>query len=694
MSLSLQHRLGRVMATPFCPTIMDVPQQLAPHDVKDGCGALVVRSTTRVAVQCEEEEEKVRKLPKKEAFGGSSLMIDRSLKTKLDVYLFPECDDEKLAHHFMVDRDSGDNVSKTLKRILLKAKSKLSSTEKQKPGSKRQPFHADAFLPEILVDSAEGTSALDVSAMSNAELCRQALVQPLCLRMTIPVESTTIIVEEGHQSPAAPSSVTYLLPIESYPPTIVQVETFQSFKACLFPGVPIVVRVAMLYATSSKVEWFVAGSLVATTVAANLHSFTPAQSHLGQKIELVVTPLRNEVFALDDLALDVHDGLGCELAFRFSQAVAPLPTNAILGARQGWLSAPKDPRDVRVLTYNILADQNAFSRTDRNRSFYPYVAEEILHRERRLPLILHEILAYQADVVCLQEVDEFAYTSLLQPALESRNYQGFYSGKDSDGTREGCALFFSLSAFHPVVEDQLETIIIRDIWASQTGDDNASDDDDSIGKLRHLFRSRPDVRSVMLEVLGHVVQVVPIQHRSSRELIWVANTHLFYHPVAAHLRLLQTYLFSRVLGDRLDASPGSLIVAGDLNASLHDPALQLLMERRVPENVQSTKRHLNTFRWDTTDTTVLPEYDFPALTLPKSFPSLVPAIHPEPQFTHYIDGFIKSLDHILISASALTCIGFAPMPSEALVTANTAMPSAELPSDHVSLVCDVRLGAA
>ena len=52
-----------------------------------------------------------------------------------------------------------------------------------------------------------------------------------------------------------------------------------------------------------------------------------------------------------------------------------------------------------------------------------------LLRQRRMPMIVAELLSYNADVICLQEVDAAIHDSLLRPVLEANGYQGFYSSK-------------------------------------------------------------------------------------------------------------------------------------------------------------------------------------------------------------------------------------------------------------------------
>jgi mRNA deadenylase 3'-5' endonuclease subunit Ccr4 len=47
-------------------------------------------------------------------------------------------------------------------------------------------------------------------------------------------------------------------------------------------------------------------------------------------------------------------------------------------------------------------------------------------------MIVSEILAYKADIICLQEVDASIHNSLLSPVLRACGYQGYYSNKVND----------------------------------------------------------------------------------------------------------------------------------------------------------------------------------------------------------------------------------------------------------------------
>lgn len=60
---------------------------------------------------------------------------------------------------------------------------------------------------------------------------------------------------------------------------------------------------------------------------------------------------------------------------------------------------------------------------------YGHCEIEDLVRQRRMPMIIAEVLSYKADIVCLQEVDAAIHNTVLRPALEANGYQGFYSNK-------------------------------------------------------------------------------------------------------------------------------------------------------------------------------------------------------------------------------------------------------------------------
>jgi len=468
----------------------------------------------------------------------------------------------------------------------------------------------------------------------------------------------------------------------------------------------VVVHVDTIYASHSRVDWYLNGEQRCHTTICDArlnndrHCYTPSPSDVGKELAIVITPIAAAATTAE--LLISHNGRGCEQAYQFLKTIEPLPENTILQIRRSWLqenatvptTRADDGRRLRVVTYNILAHQNAFS-MENSLPYYPYVTSEVLDKDRRLPLVLQELLAYQADILCLQEVDESVFDNLLEPVLTSRqfNYQGYYAGKASDGTREGCAIFWSLDRFHAVDQQDCKTFSIKELLSKEY-----SNMDDAwnqpMSDLTAVLDRHPVLQDVITTKLGHIVQMVPLVPRSSASAephpIWAVNTHLFYHPQASHIRLIQMFLLARQLGSELLQRPGGCVICGDFNSSLVNSAGKLLLDGFVPMNFRDNKTHLNCYQWGKgvqAEDAKPTDEDFPAVKLPESFPKLSSAVDPPPAFTHYVGGFQAALDHVLHS-NQLRCTSFAPMPTEEDVTVETAMPSPSLPSDHVSLVCD------
>jgi mRNA deadenylase 3'-5' endonuclease subunit Ccr4 len=608
------------------------------------------------------------------------------------------------------------------------------------------------ILPPLMTE-------LNVINYTNRDLWNLGLQTPLAIIFTLHENSNNQYplqqpYSQSQQQPFAqsqqrtenklPKELCFLL--EAFPPTIYSVTAFEYWGTYIYVGVPITIQVETLYATNSRVDWFLNGIYYQSTYD-NAHTYIPLLSHLHKKVTLLITPYRN----YDDAANSndtnpnsflKHTGIGCEKAYRFRRIVETLPVNRILNVRNNWLLETKHQhlldrynnnnddvwntgknsidndsgnnrsmheiiesgRIIRVMTYNLLADSHAYK--VRNQiTTYPYVNKDIMDKARRMPLILHEILAYNADVICLQEVDYLVFETLLHPTLQQYGYEGYYSSKHDVNSNEGCAMFWSLRSFASVSEEDQQTVLLRDLV--EPGDGNGTNDEvgttnewSSVNQsIWSLLLQRPDLHMVLSTQLPHVAQMVPLMlldhpssdrksHFSSRP-IWVTNTHLYYHPQASHIRLLQMVHFLRHVHGFIKNVPGEILLCGDLNSSAQTSTGKLILNHTVPKNYRRSQIHLNTFR----DTTLTLDDEFPSFTLPDSFPVLRSAIDPPAEFTHCTHEFCGTLDHIIYSTSSFDRIlpkSSAPMPSEYDVTNGTVtgMPSLNIPSDHVSLVCD------
>lgn len=480
---------------------------------------------------------------------------------------------------------------------------------------------------------------------------------------------------------------TIRMPVECNPPTVIGISTFEKFQSHLFPGVPVVLEIESAHATSVVVDWYVDAQVVCN----NSLCYIPTKEDANKRLCALVTPKRAD-----------HNGRGCEEAYQFSHLVSErLPENTLLTIRPTWRakrvqqeSSESPSQTLRILSYNILADQNAFSMDNPGTPYFSWTTPELMDRARRMPLLLHEILAYHADLICLQEVDELVYETLLRPVLNYYNYQGYFSMKQTSGTREGCAMFFSLNKFQSSPPEHLKTFRISPLLSDIVAGTNIAPGwEDSVKPIAKLFEERNNLQET-IDNLAHVVQVAKLRLLNGNPVL-MANTHLFFHPNADHIRVMQCFAIAHQLAIEQDGGT-PFVLAGDFNTDLDDCAA-LLVDRLTPRNYRDCQRCLNTFQWkedgSDCDEESYPKIDFPELFLPDSFPTIVSGHQDHPEFTHFVVEYKATIDHILLSLSTtqaeLKTLRQAPLPTLAQATRYTAMPSPCFPSDHCSVLVDV-----
>lgn len=101
-----------------------------------------------------------------------------------------------------------------------------------------------------------------------------------------------------------------------------------------------------------------------------------------------------------------------------------------------------------MVSYNILGDRNAFKHRDLYKNVDPLYLEWA-HRKRALN---KELAGWNADVICLQEVDR--YYDLLK-LMEKAGYAGSYKRRTGDYA-DGCAMFWKADKFQLLEGESIE----------------------------------------------------------------------------------------------------------------------------------------------------------------------------------------------------------------------------------------------
>lgn len=207
-----------------------------------------------------------------------------------------------------------------------------------------------------------------------------------------------------------------------------------------------------------------------------------------------------------------------------------------------------DPQfDFAVLSYNILSQDLV----DQNQHLYQHCSPLILRWDYRWPNILQELQHWEADILCLQEVQDDHYREQVQPSLSALGYSCHYKRRTGRKT-DGCCTCFKAERFALLAESHVE-----------------------------FFRPAIDVLN--RDNVGLVLLLQPrpaegVQDATSTPLC-VVNTHLLYNPRRGDIKLAQlALLLAEVekLSRHPDGSRCPIILCGDLNATPDSPLYQLL----------------------------------------------------------------------------------------------------------------------
>ncbi|KAI3517096.1 hypothetical protein L1887_16303 [Cichorium endivia] len=311
----------------------------------------------------------------------------------------------------------------------------------------------------------------------------------------------------------------------------------------------------------------------------------------------------------------------------------------------------------RVVSYNILAQVYVKS------SVFPHSPSPCLKWKARAPIILDVLKNLDADILCLQELDE--YDNFYKEKIEKDYYSSIYikrSGRKSDG----CGIFYKHNKLELVIE---ETIDYNDL-ANLLLDESSSVEQ----KEKELAnnKGKGDANDPYVRLKRDCVGIMaafkfkkPYQH-----YIIVANTHLYWDPEWADVKLAQAkYLLSRVanfkklVSEKFECTP-SVIVTGDFNSVPGDKVYQYLvsggsMAGPSPECLED---------------------------VPINLSSVYACTRGEPRFTNCTPGFTGTLDYVFFSpCEGIEPVSYLELPEAESADVKGGLPNYFHPSDHLPI---------
>ncbi|KAK1442872.1 carbon catabolite repressor 4 like protein [Babesia gibsoni] len=239
-------------------------------------------------------------------------------------------------------------------------------------------------------------------------------------------------------------------------------------------------------------------------------------------------------------------------------------------------------RDLRVMSFNILSPTYVATEEAIER-FFPYCNPEWLESSYRNPLILREIMMIKPQVLCLQECSTGAYRDYLEPVL-GQDYHSWLTIK-SVASDEGCCMLVQKCVLDvkDVKSVTFKDEIVKPYYSeilNRIGAPNwiNFDIETYFSRYHTIFQ------------LGCFKNMLDF----NANYLFVANTHLYFHPHGRHVRILQTFVMltelekfkrecAKKYGFNLETQ-SSTVICGDFNSFPSEGVFQLMNYGWIPSN--------------------------------------------------------------------------------------------------------------
>jgi mRNA deadenylase 3'-5' endonuclease subunit Ccr4 len=203
---------------------------------------------------------------------------------------------------------------------------------------------------------------------------------------------------------------------------------------------------------------------------------------------------------------------------------------------------------VKVVSYNILAD--SYIRPER----YPHAETLFLDKAFRKEALLKQVVSFNADIICLQEV-ECDVLALLDKELEEYNYKSIFVKKGM-GRPDGVATYFKKGA---VAFLGANALYFKD---------------------QHHFKQFPS---------GHAALLVYLQFENT--IIGVINTHIRWddplHEGDKHVGYRQMQELTHWI--QRDQKAEEWLICGDFNSDFDTPVINFLFDLGLTDVFGKTK---------------------------------------------------------------------------------------------------------
>lgn len=333
-----------------------------------------------------------------------------------------------------------------------------------------------------------------------------------------------------------------------------------------------------------------------------------------------------------------------------------------------------------VLSYNILCQHYATAK------LYGYTPSWALAWEYRKQRILKEVTQSKCDLVCLQEVETQAYEELIGPELSKHNYRGIFynkgrarrggssignggSGSDLLKKVDGCAIFYKTSKF-----TMIEKVNV-DYSSGLLGNDHFAKTEDVFNR----FTNKDNIAIISY-----------MEHRDTKNRIFVVNTHLHWDPAFNDVKTLQVAVLVEELQALAKKHSGNsssrnnnndflstpIIICGDFNSQIHSAVYELLSKGK---SVSHPDFHGVDYG----------KYTSEGFQQSFKFKSVYDNMGELP-FTNFTPNFTEVIDYIWYNTQSIDVVGMLGKIEDLYFETLVGFPDQNHPSDHIPLMAELK----
>lgn len=356
-----------------------------------------------------------------------------------------------------------------------------------------------------------------------------------------------------------------------------------------------------------------------------------------------------------------------------------------------------DSEKFNVLSWNILCERAA------TQTAYGYTPSEALAWSRRKNIILNEVRSRNADIICLQEVDQESYNEYFRPNLANDDYRGAYWPKARAQTMaekesknvDGCATFYRNSKF--ILLDKQQIVFSREAI------------------------NRPDMKGehdVYNRVMprDHIAVVVFLENRQTGARLMVVNVHLCWEPWYQDVKCIQVAILLERLTvmakkytewpactdkevfryanedgpdgaatkapvelapsmkyDEMSQIP--MLICSDMNSTQDSGVYELMAHGTLP----GTHRDMGDYKYG--------DFTRHGMNHPFSLKSSYGLIG-ELSFTDYAPDFKETIDYIWYTSNSMSVSGLLGEVDPDYLRRVPGFPNWNFPSDHIALLVE------